>query len=606
MMTKPTHSFRTLLLAMAASLTLSVAMPAKAAEHATLLERADPAATTHFDIYLPLTHRTELDKLLAAQQDPASPSFRHWLTPQQFDVAFGADKAAIARIAARMRAGGLQIDAINTHGLSVSGPVAAIERLFNTQLHEARFVSGTGAEIHRIAAASRLSLPAEISEANGIVPSFDTFIRASTHSRRIRGPVPLNRTSAVGPYYFTDLKEAYAYPAYTLLNGTGRHIGILISGGFQASDMTTYFNHEGLTPPSFTNIPIYGGAPFSVNGSGETHLDMQQSGGMAPKALIGIYNMPDLSDESTFAGLTKITQDNIADVVSMSFGEPEIFFTKAYNNGVDMTGFLRIYDDFFAQGSAQGITFVASSGDYGSSPVPALACLASGAKAGCGGFVATVEIPASSPHVTAVGGTNLKTTFTAGSKNSAYVSEEAFGDPVVGDPEFHTPAKGAEWGSGGGVSLFFAQPSWQALVTTASKFRSVPDLALHMGGCPSSAVQPCNASDSADVEVIGGQFVGVIGTSASAPAFAGLMALVDESVNQRVGNANPEIYALAKAQAGGGAKVFHTGITGNNGIYSAGTGYNYVLGNGTLHANVFINTTTPPGAAGIPGNPSNP
>ncbi len=176
----------------------------------------------------------------------------------------------------------------------------------------------------------------------------------------------------------------------------------------------------------------------------------------------------------------------------------------------------------------------------------------------------------------------------------------------MGDPENHTPATGARWGSGGGVSIYFAQPSWQAEVMPTAAHRSVPDLALHMGGCPSSAVTPCGPQRSADEEVIGGSLTQTIGTSASAPDFAGLVALIIQSVNTRLGNINPVIYNLAKTQNGGGKAVFHRGIPGSNGAFSSAGAYSKVLGNGTLIANVFVNSMTPPPVAGVPGSPSNP
>ena len=410
----------------------------------------------------------------------------------------------------------------------------------------------------------------------------------------------------MGPYWFTDLKEAYRYPSYQALTGSGVAIGILISGGFQQSDMTSYFNHEGLTSPSFATINVFGGAPFSAANSGETHLDLQQSGGMAPQADIGLYNIPDLSDESIFAGLTKITRDNIAEVVSMSFGAPELSYTAAYSNGTDYTGYFTIEDDFFRQGNSQGITFVASSGDYGSNPIAAAACFAQGATSGCGGFVKSVEVPAASPDVTGVGGTNLVTSYTAGALTSLYNHENAYFDPVKGDPEDGTPATGARWGSGGGLSIFFAQPSWQTEVTAAATYRAVPDLALHMGGCPAAAVTPCGAQRSADEEFIAGKLQGVIGTSAAAPDFAGLVALIIQAVGGRLGNINPVIYSLAKTQNGGGTAVFHRGIAGTNGSYTSSGNYNMVLGNGTLLANVFLNSAKPPPVAGNPGTASNP
>ena len=583
--------------------------PASAAIPAQMAERVEATRVMVFNIYLPLTHRDALDKLLAAQQTPGGPQYRRWITPAQFEASYGADKAAMDRIAEALHPAGLTVTDRFAHGMTVQGSAAAVERSFGIELHQARFVQENGVAVQRVAATHPPVMPAALQREGAVIAAFDNVIRVSRHSRTVGSPAPVspqNRTSSVGPYWFTDLKQAYRYPSYQALTGQGVAIGILISGGFQQSDMNTYFNHEGLNSPSFTAINVYGGLAYSAANSGETHLDLQQSGGMAPQADIGLYNIPDLSDESIFAGLTKITRDNIAEVVSMSFGGPELSYTAAYSNGTDYTSYLGIEDDFFKQGNSQGITFVASSGDYGSNPIPAAACFASGATAKCGGFVQSVEVPAASPDVTGVGGTNLVTAHAAGSLGSAYASENANYDPVKGDPQHGTPATGAKWGSGGGNSIYFAQPSWQTDVTAKATYRSVPDLALHMGGCPSTAVTPCGTPRSADVEIIGGKQVGTIGTSASAPDFAGLVALIIQSAGGRLGNINPVIYSLAKSQNGGGTVVFHRNIKGSNGAFSSAGNYSKVLGNGTLFANTFVSTSSPPPPAGVPGTASNP
>ena len=152
------------------------------------------------------------------------------------------------------------------------------------------------------------------------------------------------------------------------------------------------------------------GAPYDPNNSFETHLDMQQSAGMAPGASVVLYNIPDLSDQNIIDGILTILNQNAADVVNMSFGGPEVGYTPAYNNGIDLSSYASVYDDLFKQGNAQGITFVASSGDFGARPVPPPACFEANATKGCGTAVLSVELPASSPHVTGVGGTNLVTT----------------------------------------------------------------------------------------------------------------------------------------------------------------------------------------------------
>ncbi len=348
---------------------------------------------------------------------------------------------------------------------------------------------------------------------------------------------PQNRYSNVGPYWFDDLKQAYKFPSYQSYAGNGTHIGILMSGDFHPPDMDLYFGNEGLATPSYSTVQIDGGAPFDPNNSFETHLDLQQSGGMAPNAKITLYNIPDLSDNSILDGLDAILTDNTSDVVSMSFGGAELFYTADFNGGTDYTFLLQLEDEFFAQGNSQGIAFIASSGDAGALAAFPAGCFNYGPN--CGSALLSAEFPASSPHVTGVGGTNLKTVSSSDSGlNSAYVGEEAYADPLAGDIFYGTSATGQFWGSGGGFSILFPKPGYQNQVGVAGNFRSVPDLALHMGGCPLGATQPCNPLDSADLVVIGGGLYGVVGTSSSAPDFAGLTALTIQRLGTRLGNAN--------------------------------------------------------------------
>jgi subtilase family serine protease len=205
--------------------------------------------------------------------------------------------------------------------------------------------------------------------------------------------------------------------------------------------------------------------------------------------------------------------------------------------------------------------------------------------------------------VIAVGGTNLVTAHATGSNNSAYVREFELPDAESG---------GVVWSSGGGVSQLWLKPTYQTLVTTQSpKFRTVPDLALHMGGCPGDATNACSGARSADWVAIGGQLVGEIGTSASAPDIVGMLALAAKlTTGHRLGFMNTALYQAAQNQVAHPTQVVfrHSAITGNNGTYPIKVPYDLVIGNGTIDARAFIQrlTGTTLAASGIPGTASNP
>jgi subtilase family serine protease len=572
-----------------------------AADKAVLAERTDASATVAFDVFLPLQHRDQLEAMIAAQTDSSSASYHQWLTPEQFNAQFGPSANAIAAVRAQLESFGLTTALAGARQIHVSGPAGAVERALSTELHNGTFANGK----KTVAAATEIAPKGALASSGAVVLGLEGFVRSTRHSVKLAAAVPENRYSTTGPYWFTDLKQAYKYPSYQVLTGKGVTIGVLMEGDFKATDMTHFFNHEGLAPPKMNTVNINGGAPYDPDISTETHLDMQQTGGMAPDASIVLYNLPSLSDLNIVTGLSTILVTNKADVVSMSFGGPELAYTRGYNQGTDFTPLLGLYDELFAQGNAQGITFVASSGDLGALSVPSLSCFVNNGNS-CGGFRPSVETPASSPHVTGVGGTNLVTTYN-GSLNSGYVSEQAFGDPLAQDIFYGTAAGNGIWASGGGDSLYYPKPVFQTLVDTGSKkWRTVPDVSGHMGGCPAGSVQPCQASTSSVVVAIAGGLYAVVGTSASAPDFAGLLALKVQKTGSRQGNENGYIYALgALEEAGYAVPFYHDDVPGYNGLFSAGKGYNRVLGNGTVIGVNYLLAPAMP-VAGTPGSPSNP
>jgi subtilase family serine protease len=586
---------------------------AAAYEKAIVGAAASSEQTVEFDVYLPLRDRAGAEALLTQLHDPDSALYHHWVSPAEFAERFGPQAGTVQAISRELAARGLEVTQVHSHSLHVSGSVAAVKSALGTTLLMGHFASGKQA----LVAETPIKLTPSLEAAGAVIADFSGKIRVQKISPgRLRNPQ--NRESPVGGYWFDDLKQAYSYPSYKVLTGKGVTIGILMEGDFNRRDMNLYFSHEKIATPKIRTVNIGTGSPFDPDGSFETHLDIQQSGGMAPKASIILYNLPDLSDQNILAGLTNIIESNVADVVNMSFGGPEAGYTAPYNGGVDLTGFLGIYDDFFMEGSALGITFVSSSGDWGAKDIPAPACFDAKPPSPCGPMEVGIGLPASSPHVTAVGGTNLVTTFNAKNPkdlNSAYVSENADFDVLEGDIFFGTTATGAIWGSGGGISMYYKKPAFQRLVSqknlpaAAAKWRTIPDVSLHMGGCPNGTVlinNMCPPDRSFVWEFIGGKQEGVVGTSASSPDFAGLVALKIESTGARLGNENFDIYSLAAAQAAGsGNTVYRDDIPGNNGKYKSLPGYNLVLGNGTLFGGDFVRGPSLP-VAGKPQTPTNP
>jgi subtilase family serine protease len=635
---------------------ISYFLPNQAA--AASLQALGPAnqnATTHFNVYLPLTHPDELERLLSGQTDSTSASYHHWLTPAEFKAQFGPKQADLVKVKAALLAAGFTIVAEHTQSLEVEGPVWAVETMFSAHLQ--RVITPKG-RVKLSAAEGHLTLPDALALAGAVIPEFAPHLAAHVHSKTITRPFlladPLFRLSSSSLYYPNDLTEAYQSPSFRTeiepfgarrpaqIAGVGAHIGIVISSVISPSDLDDTFNsslnlgggnflnqeystYSNLPVPAVTIRTVDGGSGAfdpTTDDAGEASLDTQMSLGTAPGAKEILYNIPDLTDASIADAYLAVDEDNAVDVVSSSFGGCELYYTAAYNGGTDYTSILRTLHSLFQQGNAQGITFVASSGDNGA--VPCVSAAFANNPTNGSSFVPGVENPADDPSVTAVGGTNLSTTATPGVNDAAYQTENANYDPLLPaqfqlDATTTVTVANNTWGSGGGFSQIFSKPFYQYLVNTGSnRQRAVPDVALMMGGCPGDAdltAQDCTTLPrSATIIWLGGAPAAVIGTSSSAPEFAGVLALAVELNGGRLGNVNPLIYTLSALQtlAGGvhapkAMQYFHREISGSNNHYTVkpGEAYSEVLGNSTLDVKNFLGIpfATPAGAPDTPSNP---
>jgi subtilase family serine protease len=573
---------------------------------------AAPAQSVSLTVSLPLRNTATLQSLLSGQVNPGSPDYHHWLTPSEFQSEFGVQPTTVATLRHSLARFGLQVSPFGAQAVTVTGRAAAVNSAFHAQLAFVKRDDGQTA----LATLRPMVAPDPIRSVGGVVDDLSPIVHLLPTSER----VPTNRYGRLGSYWADDLKQAYQYPAFGSpsqdeADGAGTTVGIVMEDSTGVKDDDKYWTLEKSPQPHVSIVKIHGGGPYSPSSDGtfEANLDVQQVGGIAPDTNIIQYSVPDLSDQSITDAYTAVVQQNKVDVVSGSFGGCELVYTAAYNDGTSSTSTLRAENTLFEQADAQGITTIFSSGDSGSLACPPVSYFSrSGSSAK---FLRAVETPADSPNVIAVGGTNLVTAHTNGSLNSAYVSENESGDKMAPYDPYGTGKKvsGGYWGSGGGFSKVFKAPAYQPVAKGSG--RSVPDVALHMGGCPSGA-SVCAHQDSSDVEIIGGTDTGVIGTSASAPDFAGTVALMDQVEGTRVGDINPTLYQLAAEQKAGtlAYPVFHEAIPGFTGYYSTAytasyetkPGFDQVIGVGTpIVKNLIFGSADTP-AAGIPGTASNP
>jgi subtilase family serine protease len=604
----------------------SAAMAAAPIERGAVVSSAAASAPVDFEVFLPTRNASQLHQLLIDQQTPGSASYQKWLTPAQYAAQFGPTPASIAKVQAALRGAGLQVTANHSRSFHVAGAAGQVNTLFQTRLNQITRADGRS----RLVASVKPILPAALREEGAVIVSFTGLPDKHPFAVRTAAQIPDNRSSAVGPYWFDDLKQAYDYPSYQSflpgakrLDGTGVKVAVLMSDLLYPNDLATYFNHEhfstttGKSVPTVTTVLVDGGGAQGGNGSLEASLDVQQVLGGAPGATVTLVSIPDLSDNSILDGYTYIVDNpQLYDVVNSSFGECELYYTAAYNSGTDYTYILQAYDNLFQQGNAEGITFVASSGDNGGLECTTVSYAVSGA---AGAFIPGVSTPAASSYVTAVGGGNLVTTYTSGFLGSAYVGENAFGDPLTPYDPYGQGANvsGGYWGAGGGPSAIFTRPLYQSMVNTGSAYRTVPDVGMQVGGCPSGiSVTPCGPDRSSVITVYdGNHYYGVIGTSVSSPEFVGALALYIEKLGHKVGDINPYLYRMGQAQtlAGGvnapaSLQYYRRNIQGYDGDWTdtyPSRNYNYLYGLGSPDVRKLFGLTGF-AAAGLPQTASNP
>ncbi len=463
------------------------------------------------------------------------------ISHQEFNEQYAADPADFDRVRAFAQQHGLAVDeaasSLPRRTIVLTGRAAAMEKAFDVQLnsyederHKKRFHCFTG----------KISLPEDHAPAVEAVLGLDSRPIATPHFRR-RDTDPERRKkkpAAAQPFSAVQVAALYGFP--TNLNGSGQTIGILeLGGGYTQDDLDTYFASVGLSTPNVVSVEVDGGtnSPGDPSGAdGEVELDIQVAGSVAPAANIAVYFAPN-TDQGFIDAITTAVHDttNKPSVLSISWGGPESSWSESSVTALD---------NACQSAGALGVTITVASGDSGSSD-------------GTNGTV--VDFPASSPHVLGCGGTEL---FASGTT----ITEE-----IVWDDQ---PQGGA---SGGGFSTTFAVPTWQtSALPSGSSGRGVPDVSGDAS--PESGY---NVIVDGEQQVVGG-------TSAVAPLYAGLIALVNQQLAsqnaQSAGFVNPLLYQNAIS--------FNDITQGNNGDYSAGKGWDACTGLGSPKGASILTTLT--------------
>jgi len=446
---------------------------------------------------------------------------------EAFAAQHGADPAVIEKVKAFAKEYNLTVTEVAParRTVKLEGTASDMARAFEAQLDRYR------TEGHEYRARTGvLKLPHDLAGSVEAVLGLDNRPQAKTHFR-LRSEEALV-ANAVNPVSYSPRQIATLYNFPTGVDGTGQTVGILeLGGGYKPADLKNYFSAEGVKQPAVVSVSVDKGAnkPTNPNSAdGEVLLDIEVVGSVAPGATVVVYFAPNTSQGFQDA-LTTAVHDatHKPSVISISWGGPESTWTAQS---------MMAFDSAAQDAAALGVTICAASGDNGSGDG-----VADGAN--------HVDFPASSPHILACGGTSLQ------SANGAIASETVWNN-------------GAQGGAGGGgFSTQFPAPPWQsgdAVKPPAGGGRGVPDV-----------------SGDADPEtgynvLVDGKALVIGGTSAVAPLWSGLIALLNQKMGKPLGFLQPLLYALPPA-----SKAFHDITQGSNGAFSAGPGWDAATGLGS-------------------------
>ncbi len=515
-------------------------------------DRGSAAASTtvHARVFLAGRDAKGLTAYAQAVSDPNSAQYGKYLTAAQAQARYGATKQQIAEVTGWLKASGLTVTGVNQHYISVSGDKAAVEKAFNTELHN---YTRAGHVYH--APSRPASVPASLDGAVLTVSGLDNAPKKASHDDTLPPPEAVFKNSGpfstyYGSHLATSLPPAYGAPvpynvkgytgkqlraAYGAGRYTGKGVTVAITDAYAspyiAKDAAEYAKRNGdapyrtgqltqVLPSDYTNTTDCGAAGWY----GEETLDVEAVHAVAPAANITYVGSASCMDSDLLDSLNKVVDNRLADIVSNSWGDIEA------NETPDLAA---AYDQTFQMGAVEGIGFYFSSGDNGDEVAN------SGTK--------QVDTPANSAWVTAVGGTSL-----AVGKGDRYQWETGWGTTKT-----TLSADGTSWasvpgpfiyGAGGGTSKTFAQPFYQRGV--------VPDALSKANGTTAMRVVP---DISAVADPTTGFLVGqsqtfpdgsiqyseyrIGGTSLAAPVISAIQALAQEARHGvSIGFANPGIY----------------------------------------------------------------
>lgn len=587
--------------------------------------------TREMSVTLPLKLRDvpAAEALLKSLSDKSSANYHHFLNPQEFREKFAQSDEVAETVAASLSVYGLTAVRSGASTMRVVGSIADIQRAFGVSLHQYEVPAQESVPaLSFMAPASKPSIPAEISAYVGNVIGLSTRPHFVPHSLRIptkllagkgghAAPASSGLVNSPGSLTVADFTKYYnANPlAAKNITGEGRTLGIVTLAAFTQRDVYNYWKDVGVKAKSnrikVVNVDGGPGKPSDAAGSVETTLDVEQSGGVAPRANIIVYQAPN-TNQAYLDAFVSAVESNKADSISTSWGEWEWFDNLTNNPVADpYTGktvsFTAALHEVLLQAALQGQSVIAASGDAGAYDANRSLTLPSYS------LTLSVDSPASDSFITAAGGTTLAGTQTftlpKGPLSITIPHERAWSwdylEPLCADLGLTNLDCGIfPVGAGGGVSFEYPLPFYQrgihgiqktqpdqalvdettippqTLVEIPAGYagRNVPDVSANAD--PQTGYVVYYTSDQTGFSKA--TFYG--GTSFVSPQLNGVVGLLGEYVHGRVGLLNVALYDFVKSGTAYGDKDAPLKVIkyGNNDFYKARDGYSPAVGLGTL------------------------
>lgn len=468
------------------------------------------------------------------------------ISPAQLAERHGADPADVQLVRRVLSGHGIEITAVDaaSRRLKASGSISALASVFGATLSQVSSPSPTGgAPVTHRHREGALRVPAELDGVVLAVLGLDDRPQAAPHLRHAE--------ASTGQTSYTPLQlgKIYRFPPGT--DGADQTLAIIeLGGGFTDSDLDPYFSSLGLATPSVTAVSVDAGSNVAgrdpQGADGEVLLDIEVAGALAPGARQLVYFAPNTDQGFVDAVSTAVHATPTPTALSISWGGPEENWTGQART---------VLDQALADAAALGVTVCVAAGDNGSGD-------------GISDGHPHTDFPASSPYALACGGTRLD----ADPAQGVISAERVWNDGSGG---------GA---TGGGISAAFPLPAWQASVGVphngARRGRGVPDVAA-------------DADPATGYEVmVDGQRMVIGGTSAVAPLWAALTCRLSQALGRPLGMLQPALYS--GAATGRTAPGFRDITDGNNGHYTAASGWDACTGLGTPDGTALLATLTAP------------